>query len=153
MKLQKNTKKYTKTKTGKKDKKDKKSSKQTRQNSKKEPKQFLYNPDDPSKSFDVYIDKDPSDTIPIKYTTLKDVENTIQKLEVLFKKDAYSHKRIWQVGMILYVRLKVLQKKKPQHFKLAQNYFHFLGQRTKIKEHQKRKEFTFNPSKIYKKVK
>jgi hypothetical protein len=31
-------------------------------------KTFFYNPDDPKKSFDVYIDKDPSDTIPIKYT-------------------------------------------------------------------------------------
>mgnify|MGYP001055474199 CR=1 FL=1 len=31
-------------------------------------KQFLYNKDDPSRSFNVYIDKDPSDTIPIKYS-------------------------------------------------------------------------------------
>ena len=27
---------------------------------------------------DVYIDKDPSDTIPIKYKTVKDVKNTIR---------------------------------------------------------------------------
>jgi lipoprotein-anchoring transpeptidase ErfK/SrfK len=26
-------------------------------------KQFLYNPNDPNKSFDVYIDKNPKDTI------------------------------------------------------------------------------------------
>ena len=26
-------------------------------------KQFLYNPDNPKKSFDVYIDKNPNDTI------------------------------------------------------------------------------------------
>ena len=46
----------------------------------KKKKQFLYNPDDPDKSFDVYIDKNPKDTIPIKYTTVKDVKNTIKKL-------------------------------------------------------------------------
>ena len=40
-------------------------------------KQFLYNPDDPKKSFDVYIDKNPNDTIPIKYSTVKEVRDTI----------------------------------------------------------------------------
>ena len=54
-------------------------------------KQFLFNPDDPKKSFDVYIDKDPSDTIPIKYTTINDVKNTIKKLELLYAKNKYSH--------------------------------------------------------------
>ena len=39
-------------------------------------KQFLYNPNNPKKSFDVYIDKNPKDTIHIKYTTLLDVKNT-----------------------------------------------------------------------------
>ena len=29
-------------------------------------KQFLYNPDNPKKSFDVYVDKNPKDTIHIK---------------------------------------------------------------------------------------
>ena len=33
------------------------------------------------KSFDVYIDKNPKDTIPIKYTTLQDVKTTIRKLK------------------------------------------------------------------------
>ena len=78
---------------------------------KKLKKQFLFNPDNPEKSFDVYVDKDPSDTIPIKYTTLKDVKDTIRKLERLYKKGKYPHKRIWQVGMILYVRLKVIKDK------------------------------------------
>ncbi len=40
-------------------------------------KQFLYNPDNLKKSFDVYIDKNPKDTIHIKYTSLKDVKDTI----------------------------------------------------------------------------
>ena len=30
-------------------------------------KQFLFNPENPKKSFDVYIDKNPKDTIHIKY--------------------------------------------------------------------------------------
>ena len=71
-------------------------------------KQFLYNPNNPKKSFDVYIDKNPKDTIHIKYTTVKDVKNTIQKLERLYKSKKYPHKRIWQVGMIMKVRLEVL---------------------------------------------
>jgi len=110
---------------------------------KKSKKQFLYNPDNPKKSFDVYIDKDPSDTIPIKYTTIQDVKNTIRKLEKLYKSNKYPHKRIWQVGMIMYVRLKVLKKKKPKEFKLSEKYFKFLGKRTKIKDEKGRKKFTF----------
>ena len=38
----------------------------------------------PDKSFDVYIDKNPKDTIPIKYATLEDVKRTIDKLETLY---------------------------------------------------------------------
>ena len=36
--------------------------------------EFLYNPNNPKKSFDVYIDKNPNDTIPIKYSTVSDVK-------------------------------------------------------------------------------
>ena len=75
-------------------------------------KRFLYNPNNPKKSFDVYIDKNPKDTIHIKYTTLEDVKNTIDKLEKLYKDKKYTHKRIWQVGMIMKVRLEVLKNKK-----------------------------------------
>ena len=121
--------------------KRKKNTKRKRNNTKK---QFLYNPDDPKKSFDVYIDKDPSDTIPIKYTTIDDVKNTIKRLEKLYKKGKYPHKRIWQVGMIMYVRLKVLKKKKPKEFKLSEKYFKFLGKRTKMKDEKQRKKFKFN---------
>ena len=48
----------------------------------KKEKQFLYNPNNPKKSFDVYIDKNPNDTIPIKYKTLDDVKNTINKYDL-----------------------------------------------------------------------
>ena len=97
-------------------------------------KRFLFNPTNPNKSFDVYIDKNPKDTIHIKYTTLEDVKNTIDKLEKLYKNKKYSHKRIWQVGMIMKVRLEVLQDKKPRQYALANKYFIFLGKRTKLSE-------------------
>ena len=101
-------------------------------NLKNKTKKFLYNPNNPKKSFDVYIDKNPNDTIPIKYTTLNDVKNTIKKLERLYKNKKYTHKRIWQVGMIMKVRLEVLKDIKPQQYKLSERYFKFLGERTKI---------------------
>ena len=57
----------------------KRTNKRSRKRSSKRTKnEFLYNPDDPKKSFDVYKDKNPKDTIPIKYTTLSDVKNTIK---------------------------------------------------------------------------
>jgi hypothetical protein len=100
---------------------------------------FLYNPDNPKKSFDVYIDKNPKDTIHIKYTNLNDVKNTIKKLEKLYKEKKYTHKRIWQVGMIMKVRLEVLKDKKPNEFKLSERYFNFLGKRTKLNENDRYK--------------
>jgi hypothetical protein len=95
-------------------------------------KKFLFNPQNPDKSFDVYIDKNPKDTIPIKYTTIDDVKKTISTLEKLYKSNQYSHKRIWQVGMILYVRLKVMKKIKPIEYGLALKYFKFLKHRTSL---------------------
>ena len=115
--------------------------------------QFLYNPNDPKKSFDVYIDKDPSDTIPIKYTTVKDVRDTILKLERLYKTGKYPHKRIWQVGMIMKVRLEAMLKHKAslypnakkvrERFILSKRYFIFLGKRSKVKGEDARKKMIF----------
>lgn len=111
---------------------------------KKTKKQFLYNPDNPKKSFDVYIDKNPKDTISIKYTTVDDVKKTIKKLERLYKSGKYSHKRIWQVGMIMKVRLEAIKKHKKTKYKkakkvterynLANRYFKFLKKRTKSRK-------------------
>ena len=115
----------------------------TNKKSKTTTKQFLFNPDDPKKSFDVYIDKDPTDTIHIKYTTVQDVKDTIRKLETLYKSGKYPHKRIWQVGMIMKVRLNVLKDKKKEHFRLANRYFKHLGKRTKIKGEKERKNYKF----------
>jgi len=100
---------------------------------------FLFNSDNPDKSFDVYIDKNPNDTIPIKYTTVNDVKKTIRTLEQLYKSKRYSHKRIWQVGMILYVRLKELKERKPLEYKLALKYFKFLRNRTSLSDDERYK--------------
>jgi hypothetical protein len=111
----------------------KRTSQKKRNNSKTKTKRsFLYNPNNPKKSFDVYIDKNPKDTIHIKYTTLEDVKNTIYKLEKLYKDKKYTHKRIWQVGMIMKVRLEVLKNKKPQEYNISKKYFEFLRNRTKL---------------------
>jgi len=97
-------------------------------------KNFLFNPNNPNNSFDVYIDKNPKDTIPIKYTSLQDVRNTINKLEKLYKAKKYPHKRIWQVAMIMKVRLNALKNKKPKQFYLSKKYLDFLGERTKLED-------------------
>ena len=114
---------------------------------------FLFNPNDPKNSFDVYIDKNPKDTISIKYTTVKDVEDTIKKLERLYKTKKYSHKRIWQVGMIMKVRLEAMLKHKntlyknaknvKQRYNLSKKYFEFLGQRSKLLSFIERKNLIF----------
>tara|TARA_B100000768_G_scaffold181517_1_gene204857 strand:+ start:3946 stop:5028 length:1083 start_codon:yes stop_codon:yes gene_type:complete len=102
-------------------------------------KQFLFNPKNPKKSFDVYIDKNPKDTIPIKYKTYSDTLKTIRKLERLYKSGKYTHKRIKQVAMILMVRLRVLKKKKMKSYTLAKRYHDFLAKRTKTKKNLRKK--------------
>ena len=97
-------------------------------------KQFLFNPNNPKLSFNVYIDKNPRNTIPIHYKTIDDVKNTIKKLEKLYKAKKYTHRRIFSVAMIMKVRLEVLKEKKPDEYKLAKQYFEFLGERTKLSE-------------------
>lgn len=113
-------------------------------------KQFFFNPDNPKKSFDVYIDKNPSDTISIKYKTIDDVKNTILKLENLYKTKKYSHKRIWQVAMIMKVRIGVIKEKVnvknkskkyksdlEKRVKLSKKYLNFLGKRTHEKDNER----------------
>ena len=52
-------------------------------------KTFLYNPKNPKKTLDLFTNDNPEDTIHIKYTTLEDVKNTINKLEQLYKDKKY----------------------------------------------------------------
>lgn len=107
-------------------------------------KHFHFNPNNPKTSFDVYIDKNPKDTIKIKYKTPKDIENTIKKLEKLYKTNKYPHKRIWQVAMIMKVRIGILYKRNKKiptiHRRntLATRYYNFLKTRTKMSENDRK---------------
>jgi len=103
----------------------------------KKSKQFLYNPSKSKKTFDIFNNANPNDTISIKYTSLEDVINTINKLEKLYKNHMYNHKRIFQVGMIMKVRLELLKDKKQEQHKLANKYFEFLKKRTKLNEKER----------------
>ena len=126
-----------------------KSTKKKSKKTKTQKQQYFFNPNNPKLSFDVYINKNPSDTISIKYTTLEDVSNTIKKLERLFKKQEYTHKRIWQVAMIMKVRLDVIKKNSPHikninsRVKLATKYYNFLKKRTQEKTFEDRKKLKF----------
>tara|TARA_A100000171_G_scaffold50954_1_gene63713 strand:- start:3889 stop:4254 length:366 start_codon:yes stop_codon:yes gene_type:complete len=116
-------------------------------------KEFFFNPNNPKKSFDVYKDKDKSDTIPIKYSNMKDVKNSIKLLESLYKKGKYNHRRISQVAMIMTVRLRVIKNMKTDkpkirqereaRFELSEKYSKFLKSRTKEKDESKRKKLSF----------
>ena len=79
----------------------------------------------------------PKDTIHIKYKTFQDVNNTIDKLEKLYKAKKYPHKRIWQVGMIMKVRLEVLKDKKPEQYNIAKKYLDFLSKRTNLDDKER----------------
>ena len=100
-------------------------------------KTFLYNPTNPKKTLDLFTNENPKDTIHINYTTLEDVKNTIDKLEKLYKVKKYSHKRIFQVAMILKIRLHLLKHKKPEHYSLANNYYKFLKKRTTLNDKER----------------
>ena len=84
---------------------------------------------------------------------MKDVKDTISKLERLYKTKKYPHKRIWQVGMIMKVRLEAMKKHKKTRypnaknvtprFNLANKYFKFLGKRSKKHSFDERKNMIF----------
>ena len=52
-------------------------------------------------------------------------------------KKKYPHKRIFQVGMIMKVRLEVLKEKKQEHYALANKYYNFLKKRTKLNDKER----------------
>lgn len=98
-------------------------------------------------NYDLYSDANPKDTIRIKYDTLENVKNTINKLEKLFKSGKRPHNRIVQVVNVMTQRLRVIKDKNPKinkgRFELSKKYFDFLKERTKIKGNKERKNFTF----------
>jgi len=79
--------------------------------------------------YDLYSDADPSDSIPIEYSTIKETESTVKRLERLRKTGTYSHKRIVQVANVMLQRLRVIYNnhgKGKTRFQLAERYFNKL---------------------------
>ena len=100
---------------------------------------FLYSRRGPrNPDYNVYTDRDPNNTIPIRFTTLGDVRDTIRRLESMYKRGTYEHRRIVQVALILKVRLGVLRAKKPREYMLAAEYLDFLHGRTRAPEAARR---------------
>jgi len=94
------------------------------------------------KNYDLYSDANPNDTIRIKYKTLKDVKQTIRKLEYIYKRKLYTHRRISQVANVLTQRLRVINDKDKRYL-LSKKYFEFLKNRTKIKTFKNRSKLKF----------
>jgi hypothetical protein len=97
--------------------------------------------------YDLYSDANPKDTIRIKYETKKDVENTIKKLESIYKKGTKPHRRISQIANVMTQRLRVIKDKNPGIDKgrhaLSSRYYEFLKSRTKLKTEDERKKLNF----------
>tara|TARA_Y100001972_G_C7397972_1_gene207246 strand:- start:127 stop:477 length:351 start_codon:yes stop_codon:yes gene_type:complete len=111
-------------------------------------KEFFFNPNNPSKSFDVYKDKNPKDTVNIAYSNKKQVEQTINKIERLYKNGKITHKRAVQISMILMIRTRVIAEKNKSIDKgrsgLAKKYFEWLKEkRTPKKNETERKKLKF----------
>ena len=73
----------------------------------------------------LYTDENPKDTVAIKFSNIKDVKDTIKKLERLFKSGARPHIRISQIAQVLEQRLRFVKDNKERH-KLAKRYTEFL---------------------------
>ena len=94
------------------------------------------------KNYDLYSDANPADTISIKYKSINDVQDTIKKLERLYKTNKYPHRRISQVVNVMTQRLRVIDSN-DNRYKLSKRYFEFLKERTKIKNEKDRKKLSF----------
>tara|TARA_R100000388_G_scaffold94647_2_gene82578 strand:+ start:315 stop:647 length:333 start_codon:yes stop_codon:yes gene_type:complete len=86
----------------------------------------------------LYTDENPADTVSIKFTTINDVKNTINKLERLYKSNKRPHKRISQIAQVLEQRLRFIKGAGDRH-KLAKRYTEFLKTRTPKKEEDRKK--------------
>ena len=98
------------------------------------------------KKYDLYSDANPKDTVKINYTTLKEVTDTIKKLEKLYKSGSKPHRRIVQITNVMTQRLRVITEKTGKggnRYKKSKRYFDFLKSRTKVKGEEKRKAMSF----------
>lgn len=73
----------------------------------------------------LYTNENPSNTIPIRYRTIVDVKNTIQRLERLRKSKKYTRAKISQVAHVLEQRTRFM-KGKEKHNEIAKEYTKYL---------------------------
>lgn len=92
---------------------------------------------------DIYTDANPADTIHIKYATLDDVRNTINRLEKIYKSGKQSHTRITKIALVMRVRLDILKESKPEQYALASRYSEFLKTRTQLGDDKQRRQLNF----------
>ena len=86
----------------------------------------------------LYTDENPKDTVPIKFSTVKDVKDTIKNLEKLYKSKERPHVRISQIAQVMRQRMAVINKN-DERYKIANRYSEFLKERTKQKPEQRMK--------------
>ena len=91
------------------------------------------------KNYDLYSDANPRDTVRIKYSTEKDVKDTVNKLEKMYKSNKITHSRNSQITNVMTQRLRVINPK-DKRLMLSKKYFDFLKSRTKIKNEKDRKK-------------
>ena len=93
----------------------------------------------PGSSRRLYTDENPRDTIPIKFSTVKETRETIDKLEKLFKSGKRPHLRISQVAQVLEQRLRFVKSKDKKRHTLAKRYTTFLKKRTQLRGDERKK--------------
>ena len=86
----------------------------------------------------LYTDENPKDTVPIKFSTVKDVKDTIKNLEKLYKSKERPHVRISQIAQVMRQRMAVINKN-DERYKIANRNSEFLKDRTKQKPDQRMK--------------
>jgi|TARA_R100001440_G_scaffold773_1_gene2511 hypothetical protein len=98
-------------------------------------------------TYDLYSDANPKDSVRISYKNKKEVKETINKLEKLYKDGKRPHNRIVQIANVMTQRLRVIKDKNPSidkgRLEMSKKYFEFLKSRTKKKKDDDRKKMKF----------
>ena len=68
--------------------------------------------------YDLYSDKNPKDTVRMKYKTLQDIKETIKHTEQLYKEGKITHARNFQIYNVMVQRLRVIKEKYGNNEKL-----------------------------------
>ena len=89
--------------------------------------------------YDLYSDKNPKDTVRIKYKTVQDIKDTIKQTEELYKKGKITHQRNFQIYNVMVQRLRVIKEKHGDNknlnidarYKTAKQHLETIKKRTK----------------------